>query len=108
MQMIKRDGKIYWRVSADDVKELPEKEKILAEKSDTVKMCEDASVKHNEGIQTFMKACVNLLVYVPWGENGKLIPQYIEAGGFLNITNLSDIYGVAEKEFKSAYKIISK
>lgn len=108
MQMIKRDGKIYWRVSADDVKELPEKEKILAEKSDTVKMCEDASVKHNQGIQTFMKACVNLLVYVPWGENGKLIPQYIEAGGFLNITNLSDIYGVAEKEFKSTYRIISK
>ena len=71
-------------------------------------MCEDASVKHNEGIQTFMKACVNLLVYVPWGENGKLIPQYIEAGGFLNITNLSDIYGVAEKEFKSTYRIISK
>ena len=32
MQMIKRDGKIYWRVSADDVKELPEKEKILAMK----------------------------------------------------------------------------
>ena len=55
-----------------------------------------------------MKACVNLLVYVPWGENGKLIPQYIEAGGFLNITNLSDIYGVAEKEFKSTYRIISK
>ena len=40
---------------------------------------------------------------VPWGKNGALVPMTIKAGGFLNITNLDDVYGIQEEEFYETY-----
>lgn len=40
---------------------------------------------------------------VPWGENGSPVPMTIRAGGYLNITNLKDIYGIQKDEFENTY-----
>ena len=40
---------------------------------------------------------------VPWGENGAPVEMTIKAGGYLNITNLGDIYGIQEEEFNNTY-----
>ena len=40
---------------------------------------------------------------VPWGENGAPVPMTIKAGGYLNITNLDDVYGIQEEEFYETY-----
>ncbi len=40
---------------------------------------------------------------VPWGENGALVPMTIKEGGYLNITDLSDIYGIQKDEFANTY-----
>ena len=40
---------------------------------------------------------------VPWGENGALVPQHLRAGSYLNITDVNDIYGIAEQEFYETY-----
>ncbi len=40
---------------------------------------------------------------VPWGKDGAPVEMTIKAGGYLNITDLSDIYGIQEEEFKNTY-----
>lgn len=40
---------------------------------------------------------------VPWGENGAPVEMTIKAGGYLNITDFSDIYGIQEEEFNNTY-----
>ena len=45
----------------------------------------------------------DITIYVPWGENGALIPQHLRAGSWLNIEDVNDIYGIAEEEFKETY-----
>lgn len=40
---------------------------------------------------------------VPWGENGAPVPMTIKEGGYLNITDLSDIYGIQKDEFANTY-----
>lgn len=58
------------------------------------------------GVQTFMQVKEDIAVMVPWGENGADIPLTIDAGGYLNVTNPDDIYGIAETEFNETYRII--
>ena len=53
--------------------------------------------------QKFMRVSENVALSVPWGENGAPIDQYIKEGGWLNITNENDIYGIAEQEFFDTY-----
>ncbi len=45
----------------------------------------------------------DITIYVPWGENGALIPQNLRAGSYLNVTDVNDIYGIAENEFYETY-----
>ena len=45
----------------------------------------------------------DITIYVPWGENGALVPQHLRAGSYLNITDVNDIYGIAEQEFYETY-----
>ncbi len=40
---------------------------------------------------------------VPWGENGAPIPFNLNGGGYLVISNLSDIYGIQQDEFNHTY-----
>ena len=53
--------------------------------------------------QKFMRVSENVALSVPWGENGAPIDQYIKEGGWLNITNANDVYGIAEQEFFDTY-----
>ncbi len=45
---------------------------------------------------------------VPWGENGAPVEMTIKKGGYLNITDLGDIYGIQEEEFKKTYARCNK
>lgn len=49
-------------------------------------------------VQMFIKVDENISFIAPWGEK-----MNIEKGGYLNITDKNDIYGVQEKEFKETY-----
>lgn len=55
--------------------------------------------------QMFIQIDKNVAIMKPWGENGALVPQTIAAGGYLNITNLDDIYGIAVAEFNETYTV---
>jgi hypothetical protein len=58
--------------------------------------------------QYFMQVQDGVTIQVPWGENGSLIPQTIKAGGYLNITDMDDVYGIAEEEFNETYEVKGK
>lgn len=45
---------------------------------------------------------------VPWGENGAPVEMTIKAGGYLNVTNIRDIYGIQEEEFNNTYALCNK
>ena len=51
--------------------------------------------------QKFVKINQDLSIMASWGEK-----QFLRSGDYLNITNPSDIYGVAAKEFNDTYKSI--
>lgn len=63
--------------------------------------------KPKGGVQTFAKLDEDVTVLVPWGKGGSLVPQYVDVGGVLNITNEEDIYGISSKDFAKSYKIVS-
>ena len=56
--------------------------------------------KPTGGIQTFVRISENI-TFPKWGSAMK-----IAVGGYLNITNLDDIYGVSKRDFDDTYRII--
>jgi len=54
------------------------------------------------GPQIFVQFYENLVID-QWGGEEK-----IAAGGYINITDLNDIYGISERDFNDTYKITSK
>ena len=42
----------------------------------------------------------------PWGENGRLIPQTVDAGGYLISASANDCYGIAADEFANTYAVL--
>lgn len=75
---------------------------------------ENEMIKPCGGEQTFARipepkehdGCAGIAMMKPWGENGKLIPQTVDYGGYLNVTNTKDIYGIAKNEFAETYRTI--
>ena len=55
--------------------------------------------------QEFMRVQEDVAVMVPWGKNGKDIMMTVDKGGYLNITDRDDVYGIAENEFNDTYRI---
>lgn len=53
------------------------------------------------GQQKFLEINEDIEFKAPWGEK-----QTIFSGGYLNITDPKDIYGINEEEFKETYKIV--
>ena len=51
--------------------------------------------------QTFVRTDRDISFLAPWGEC-----QNILSGGYLNVTNLKDIYGIAGEEFQETYERI--
>lgn len=58
------------------------------------------------GRQRFIRTDRDVVLMVPWGEGGALVPQHIAKGGWLNVTSLGDVYGIAEAEFAETYGIV--
>ena len=59
------------------------------------------------GPQKFMRVDEDIAVMVPWGEGGAPVPLAVEAGGWLNVTDRNDIYGVSARDFSDTYGITS-
>lgn len=53
--------------------------------------------------QLFIQINENITFPSPWGGD-----MNIKAGGYLNVTNMNKVYGVAEEEFKETYKFIEE
>lgn len=51
------------------------------------------------GLQTFVEIKDNIILD-QWGSEMK-----IAAGGFINITNIDDIYGISKRDFEDTYKL---
>ena len=55
--------------------------------------------KPTGGVQRFLETDEDLVFVCSWGEE-----QTIKAGGFINVSCLDDIYGIARQEFFDTYK----
>ena len=51
--------------------------------------------------QQFVQIQQDLTFVAPWGKE-----QFLRKGSYLNVTDLSNIYGVAEEEFLATYKLV--
>lgn len=65
----------------------------------------DRPVKPKGVPQKFIQADRDVALMVPWGKNGSLIPQVIEKGGYLNITDPSAVYGISARDFTDTYQV---
>jgi hypothetical protein len=54
------------------------------------------------GPQKFVQLPVNVTV-TQWGSE-----MNIEAGGWLNVTNLDDVYGISQRDFEDTYRIVEE
>lgn len=52
---------------------------------------------------SFVRVDRNIMIMVPWGAGGALVPQYIRKGGYLNIVDPTDVYGISEQDFNDTY-----
>ena len=52
---------------------------------------------------SFVRTDRDIMIMVPWGEGGALVPQYIRKGGYLNIADPNDVYGISEQDFNDTY-----
>lgn len=59
----------------------------------------DGWYKPTGGVQKFLELTEDVSFICSWGEE-----QFIQAGGFINVTDLGDIYGIARQEFFDTYK----
>lgn len=62
----------------------------------------DGTYKPAGSPQTFIEVDKDVEFSAPWGE-----VQRIRKGGYLNITNPKDVYGIAKDEFSETYKVVS-
>lgn len=99
------DGKVVLN-SAGKPNSWAPKAGVFEKKYDVANMRADGFTKPKGGVQKFIRIAEDITIMVPWGENGALIPQNLEAGAVLNVTNLDDIYGIAEIEFSETYAIV--
>ena len=58
--------------------------------------------KPKGGIQKFVEVKENIILN-QWGKDTK-----IAQGGYINITNIDDMYGISKRDFQDTYKIISE
>lgn len=58
--------------------------------------------------QLFVKVPHDIAIEVPWGPNGEMVIEKIEAGGRLNITDANNVYGISSRDFNDTYRIIQE
>lgn len=76
--------------------------KTFAKKYEIDETRTDGVYKPVGGVQIFVPIIMDVILE-QWGGEMK-----IEAGGWLNITNLSDVYGISKRDFEDTYRIISE
>ena len=59
----------------------------------------DGLFKSVDGAQLFVPVLLDIILI----QNGE--EMYVKAGGFLNITDLTSIYGISERDFRDTYRI---
>lgn len=59
----------------------------------------DGLFKSVDGAQLFVPVLLDIILV----QNGE--EMYVKAGGFLNITDLTCIYGISERDFRDTYRI---
>ncbi|MBQ4227478.1 MAG: hypothetical protein II697_04680 [Clostridia bacterium] len=64
----------------------------------------DGFTRPRGGVQRFVRVSEDIALPKPWGENGSTVYQTLDANGYLNVTDLEDVYGVAEAEFSALYE----
>ena len=52
------------------------------------------------GPQVFVELPINAIIF-QWGQEMR-----IAAGGFINVTNLDDIYGISKRDFEDTYRFV--
>lgn len=64
-------------------------------------------VKPKGGLQRFLRVYRDISICVPWGQDGEPVILTIKAGGYLNITDPCDIYGISRQDFDDTYAVSS-
>lgn len=54
----------------------------------------------------FLQVKENIAIYFQHGKEREMVSQVIDAGGYLNITDMDSIYGISEHEFEETYKSV--
>ena len=67
----------------------------------------DGFTRARGNVMRFIRAKADIAIAQPWGENGALVWQTLDAGGLLNISNPGGIYGIAREEFEVTYETVS-
>ena len=85
-----------WQVAPDKMKKNYE----------TASTSSDGSfvAKPKPAVTQVMRVDRDVVIMVPWGEGGALVPQYIRKGGYLNVTDPNDVYGISEQDFNDTYR----
>lgn len=77
-------------------------DEVFKKKYDTDHPDENGNFRPAGGPQKFVELKEDVSFTAPWGEE-----MSIKKGGFLNVTNLDDVYGIAKDEFFETYEINS-
>lgn len=56
----------------------------------------------------FLQVKENIAIYFKHGKDRAMVSQSVEAGGYLNITDIDNVYGISEIEFNETYKTVEK
>lgn len=78
------------------------KHSTFTKKYDLDETKRDGVYKPKGGPQIFVPIVMDVILF-QWGGEMK-----IEAGGWLNITNPDDIYGISQRDFEDTYKIVGE
>lgn len=95
-------GNLDWIITNPDGEEYVVKDKKFKERYEVL----DASAntyQPKKEVNYFIQTTYNLTFTAPWGEE-----MTIKKGGYLNITNIREIYGIQKDEFLNTYKECDK
>ena len=78
------------------------KDSTFVKKYDCDEQMPEGVYKPKDGLQFFIPIVMDVILE-QWGGEMK-----IEAGGWLNITNPSEIYGISKRDFEDTYRIVGE